>query len=289
MAAPEARTPVLPGARAAGANLRSKVADLQQTKVAATDPWQKGRLDPSSRVSDGADANLRSKTADLQQTSVLLQQQMGQYDRLAPSTPLVPPTAGVGRFRATLCGCFDDCCVCWAVCCCHWITTGQLYERAVKRRMLARLPALSCVSIALFIFGMQLYQQIVTSIFSSTTYDQLEAILDNRAPGQQQLSFLRSPAQQRESLESSAASILLYIGELCAAAASLCACAIVCTVRAAMRRRENIGVQCCGQAEDCCCATFCNPCTQCQLLRHEKEGLAKPVGYSLCLDTAFPL
>ena len=53
MAAPEARTPVLPGARAAGANLRSKVADLQQTKVAATDPWQKGRLDPSSRVSDG--------------------------------------------------------------------------------------------------------------------------------------------------------------------------------------------------------------------------------------------
>ena len=107
--------------------------------------------------------------------------------------------------------------------------------------------------------------------------------------GEQQLSFLRSPAQQRESLESSAASILLYIGELCAAAASLCACAIVCTVRAAMRRRENIGVQCCGQAEDCCCATFCNPCTQCQLLRHEKEGLAKPVGYSLCLDTAFPV
>ena len=135
----------VPAAPAPHAQLRRSSPAQHQAPVltaahATAEPWvrnlscgasQRTPLLPGARA---ADANLRSKTADLQQTSVQQQQQMGQYDRLAPSTPLVPPTAGAGRFRATLCGCFDDCCVCWAVCCCHWITTGQLYERAVKRR-----------------------------------------------------------------------------------------------------------------------------------------------------------
>ena len=45
-----------------------------------------------------------------------------------------------------------------------------------------------------------------------------------------------------------------------------------------------------GGVEDCLCSCCCNVCTQCMILRHEKES--SPVGtagYSLCHPTAFPL
>ena len=73
--------------------------------------------------------------------------------------------------------------------------------------------------------------------------------------------------------------------EVCMAASSFIMFGVVCTVRAAIRKRDRIPPQagfadCC---EDCCCAFCCNPCTQCLLLRHEGVTSAK---YSLCSPTA---
>ena len=241
------------------------------------------------------DAKLQAKLFDLQQENKQQETQRGAFDRVSPATPLVPPTPGAGRWRSMLFGCGSDLPICCAVCCCHWVTTGQLYERAVRKRMLTRLPLLSCASIAMFIFGMDLYHQTMRSLFSSGTY-----LWINQAGAEGQLVNIFDPSawvnatldpkvDDEPGIEHSAAVMLLYIGELCAALASLCACAIVCTVRAALRRRENIASQCCGSAEDCFCACCCNPCTQCMLLRHEKESLATPAPYALCLDTAFPV
>lgn len=242
--------------------------------------------------SSEADAKLQAKLTDLQQENKQETIQRGAYDRVSPSTPLVPPTAGAGRWRSMLFGCGSDIPICCAVCCCHWATTGQLYERAVRKRMLTRLPMLSCVSIAMFIFGMDLYHQTIRSLFSSGTY-----LWFNQAAEGQLVNIFDPSAwvnasvvevDDEPAIEHSAAVMLLYIGELCAALASLCACAIVCTVRGALRRRENIAPQCCGAAEDCVCACCCNPCTQCMLLRHELHGLKPGTNeqYQLCSKTA---
>ena len=187
------------------------------------------------------DAKLQAKLFDLQQENKQQETQRGAFDRVSPATPLVPPTPGAGRWRSMLFGCGSDLPICCAVCCCHWVTTGQLYERAVRKRMLTRLPLLSCASIAMFIFGMDFYHQTMRSLFSSGTYlwinqagaeGQLVNIFDPRAWVN---ATLDPKVDDEPGIEHSAAVMLLYIGELCAALASLCACAIVCTVRAALR------------------------------------------------------
>ena len=68
--------------------------------------------------------------------------------------------------------------------------------------------------------------------------------------------------------------------------ASIIACLIVCTVRGAVRKRDNIPTQICGDAEDACCAFFCNPCAQCQIFNHEGVTCEK---YSLCTPTGSPV
>ena len=61
---------------------------------------------------------------------------------------------------------------------------------------------------------------------------------------------------------------------------------IVQGARATIRRRDNIPEESCGGGcEDCCCAFWCNPCVQCQILRHEGLGggrydLLSPTGGS---------
>ena len=64
---------------------------------------------------------------------------------------------------------------------------------------------------------------------------------------------------------------------------------VVCTVRQAIRRRDGIKEGgCCSCCEDCCCAVCCNPCTQCQIFRHERVS-CKHNTYSLCAPEATPV
>jgi len=212
--------------------------------------------------------------------------------KLSPATPLVPPS-GEGKWRSSLCACFSDCCICCSVCCCHPITTGQLYERAVQKAMLNRLPMVSCLTIALVIFVMETAENVTSYIFSSAHYQVAILSAGDRIWEKEywlNVSEAAIGAGETTTPASHHAEVMLGVSEMIGFMSMLCVCAIVCTVRAAVRRRDNIPSKCCGALEDCCCACCCNPCTQCMLLRHEKES--SPIGsdgYSLCHPTAIPL
>ena len=103
------------------------------------------------------------------------------------------------------------------------------------------------------------------------------------------------------------ASLFMWIGVI---VAYVC---VVCNARAAVRRRDNIPQDVCGNmggdvfgdcccyepglnphccdddssCEDCCAAFFCNLCIQCQMLRHETT--AGNFEYDLCSATGGPL
>ena len=59
---------------------------------------------------------------------------------------------------------------CCAVCCCHPLTSGQLYERAVQKGMLKRLPMVSCLTIALILFVLEISQEVTSAIFRQSHY-----------------------------------------------------------------------------------------------------------------------
>ena len=77
----------------------------------------------------------------------------------------------------------------------------------------------------------------------------------------------------------------LKLAQFCLLVAQLLTCAVVCSVRAAIRRRDQIapGPCCSDCCEDCCCALCCNPCNQCLVLRHEGVTNGK---YRLCSPVA---
>ena len=141
----------------------------------------------------------------------------------------------------------DSCCkdpgLCCAVLCCDPITTGQLYERAVRKGLLERVPAATCMSVAVFLW--------VAFALNSV-------------------------------LNGSANPYAAGVGQLVGLCANVIVFLIVCSVRGAIRKRDGIPPQVCGEAEDCCCSFWCVLCTQCQLWRHEKVACPD---YSLCSPT----
>ena len=54
----------------------------------------------------------------------------------------------------------------------------------------------------------------------------------------------------------------------------------------AIRKRDDIPEANCQGCEDCCCAMYCNLCTQCLIFRHEGLVAGK---YSLCSPIGTPL
>ena len=88
---------------------------------------------------------------------------------------------------------------------------------------------------------------------------------------------------------SAAGLFVAIVSELLGLTSFLCVCLIVCTVRGAIRKRESIPSQCCGDCEDCCCTCCCAPCTMCQMMRHEKMGCVGDNNYSLCSPTGVPV
>jgi hypothetical protein len=89
------------------------------------------------------------------------------------------------------------------------------------------------------------------------------------------------------------ASVMYYVGGAMGMIASVIVCMIVCTVRGKIRQRDQIESKCFDRMEcmeDCCCACCCNPCTQCMLLRHEKDSNPAGLeGYQLCNATGVPV
>ena len=209
------------------------------------------------------------------------------------ATPLVPLSAGTGKWRSDLCFpfcfCFscdqkpDDFAICCSVCCCHPITIGQIYERAVQKALLKRLPLLSCVSIAACLMPFS------CSSFPNSLYFLPVLALLTILP----LLACGLASGGHSCIQGFAAPPWLNVVMLAGGAIStLFAFLIICTVRGAIRRREGIKPECCTEiplCEDCCCACLCNPCTQCMILRHEKLGCVGNNVYSILSPTAFPV
>jgi len=213
--------------------------------------------------------------------------------KMNPSTPLVP--AGEGKWQSALCSCCTDMCICMSVCCCHAVTSGQLYERSVQKNMMSRIPLVSCLTVAMIIFVLEASQNVTSYIFTSAHYQQsIFGVVDTSGLFDpvywQNMTMHSIGAGDMDQIATHHATMILGASELAGILALFCMCAIVCSVRAAVRKRDKIPSNFLGGFEDCICSCCCNVCTQCMLLRHEKES--SPVGsdgYSLCHPTAFPL
>jgi len=212
-------------------------------------------------------------------------------------TPLT--AAGAGKWRTGRCGFYEDCCICCSVACCHPITTGQLYERTAQKGLINRLATLSCISIAIFLFVCEFIENFLSSASTSSGLSGLALAVNAAASGTLSYdnlthAFDYTPEVDEEAQQAAAghvtgAWVMATLSQALSLASMICVCAIVCTVRGAVRRRENIEPECCGDCEDCCCAFCCNPCTQCMLLRHEKLGAPGEPQYQICSPTGLPV
>ena len=59
--------------------------------------------------------------------------------------------------------CFSDCCICCSVICCTSITSGQIYEKAVRAGLLSRVGPLGCMGIFLILLGLYIGNYILVS------------------------------------------------------------------------------------------------------------------------------
>ena len=206
--------------------------------------------------------------------------------KMGPSTPLVPP--GEGKWRSSLMSCGSDMLICMSVCCCHAVTTGQLYERSVQKNMMSRVPLISCLTITLIIFVLEASQNVTSYIFTSAHYQQdvfggieTSGLFDPEY--WKNMTMHSIGAGDMDRVATHHATMILGASELAGLMALFCMFAIVYSVRKAVRKRDNIPSNLMGGVEDCLCSCCCNACTQCMILRHEKES--SPVGsdgYSLC-------
>ena len=173
---------------------------------------------------------------------------------------MAPP----GKWLTGLCDCFaEGCCgVCCAVCWCSHITTGQLYQRTTSAGLVNAVKGANCLSITVALF-------ILTGI-NIMLWSVAEASYETKEYGYK----TRSATMET----------LAGVAQIFGFFSSLITCLVVCTVRKAIRKRDGIAAANCGEdCEDCCCASFCNPCTQCQIFRQEKIDCAK---YQICSETA---
>ena len=156
------------------------------------------------------------------------------------------PAATDGRWIDGICDCCRDPGMCAIVYCCDPVSTGQLYERVVQKGLVERIPMLSCVSISAFLWVCYVWSSVLSGF----------------------------------------GEFFGAVGIVLGTLSGVCLFLIVCTVRKAIRTRDGIEPGSCGDFEDCCCAFWCNSCTQCQLWRHERVNCAQ---YDLCNKTGSKL
>ena len=186
------------------------------------------------------------------------------------------------RVCCDCCDCCGDCCICMSVCFCSCCTAGQIWQRTMRPPQLQSKP---CGGHGFVVVALSILLLVVTIIaLFRVSYDDV----------------LASPTL-------GVASLFMWIGVI---VAYVC---VICNARAAVRRRDNIPQDVCGNmggdvfgdcccyepglnphccdddssCEDCCAAFFCNLCIQCQMLRHETT--AGNFEYDLCSATGGPL
>ena len=150
-----------------------------------------------------------------------------------------------GEWTDGVCNCCSDCGLCCCGLWCYPTLTGQIYERFARSGLFERLPGATCVSVAALIWLLLVAGDILYGIPSDD-------------------------------------GVVMYIGGSLLFLGFLVTLTVVCTVRRAVRQRDDIPASCCGDAEDCCCAFWCQQCSICQLFRHEQ---IRCEDYQLCSPT----
>ena len=128
-----------------------------------------------------------------------------------------------------MCDCCSDCAICCAVCWCHPITTGQLWHRFTKRGMVSSLPGVSCVTVALFLWCVDLYNGLVSNYLNIKWWDLHAGNVNNTA--------------QLDELESLDCRTYCWVSSAVGAAAFLLSCFIVMTVRQVCQRASHNAAQ----------------------------------------------
>ena len=185
-----------------------------------------------------------------------LKGQSVDVERATPYAHAVPLAESNRLWRDGICSCTADWCSCVAVCCCSPITVAQLFMRFSYSGGANR--TLVFVLLVLFLWVGLGYSN---SAGSSPTVKTPQHGPPHPAP--------LTPMQQ--------------ILTAWSAIAGLLSCLIVMSVRSKIRARDAIAEEHCGGCEDCCCSFWCNPCAQCQIMRHAgltqgKYDLFSPTG-----------
>ena len=195
---------------------------------------------------------------------------------MAEATPLKGDAVVIGeapkKWRHGLCDCCGDCMVCCAVCCCNAVTTGQIYEKAVRANLINRIAGMGCMAVFLLLIFCYVGHNILVA---TGTYNQFDSQMYQGEDGTWYSN--REDSSMEAPWQTQLAESVLFI-------ASIVTCCIVCNVRKAIRTRDQIKPSCCPDCcDDACCTMFCGACTECLILRHEGVTSQK---YSLCSPIA---
>ena len=198
---------------------------------------------------------------------------------MAEATPLKGDAVVIGeapkKWRHGLCDCCGDCMVCCAVCCCNAVTTGQIYEKAVRANLINRIAGMGCMAVFLLLVVCYAAHDILQAAGGYYMSD-FTLYWD---PDTNSWTSMKDDGTTMESTpwQAQAAEFFLFV-------ASIVTCCIVCNVRKAIRTRDQIKPTCCPDCcDDACCTMFCGACTECLILRHEGVTSQK---YSLCSPIA---
>ena len=195
---------------------------------------------------------------------------------LVETTPMLLPSRNEARsWSSGVCDCCDDPVSCVAVIFCVPNVVGQLAQRTWRR------PGL-CVLVATCLW-IGIAARLTTYVLPSTdyvrmkTWSRVTTRSSRSGHWEHAAGATGSAGVDEEWVEtaSTAASV--------ASLAGLMACLLTCFVRNFIRRRDRIPSIscscCCDLCDDCMCATWCLPCVQAQLMRH--EGLTEG-RYAVC-------
>lgn len=171
------------------------------------------------------------------------------------------------QWSSGLCDCTGEWNSCISVWFCMPVTVAQLTTKLVKG------SKNTCILLAVLLFVCAGYSQTVQST-TPVTLDQSSLAL---SAGDMDVGYAD---EEVATAQAAVAAYVLnsYIARGLSSLFFALSCLAVCQVRAAIRKRDGIKETNCAGCEDCMCAWFCNPCTQCMIFRHE----ASPNAYAFC-------
>jgi len=167
-----------------------------------------------------------------------------------------------------LCNCCSDCSTCCATYWCMPIVASQLYEK-VKGR-----PG-TCAKLAALLFLLGFIGAFVRGFAK-------EAIVAHQRDQEQLSIYEHEPPPLFWGGVTTLGSLISFAG-------LVITIALIASIRQTIRAKDQIRPGCCGGADDCCVATFCQCCAVSQMMRHvlTKWMGRTPASYQLCSPTGY--